>query len=197
MIEDLRIIFRYVRGFLAHTEETWRHLSEPDVPEAQTDYMLRKYYWPLVAFGALCIFLLHGNGVLLNSKLTYDAPFSLEYCMKGAVGFALKYVGGPTLAMLAIGQFFCRVTDTSIKKNNLEIFVYYSMSIVLLIDLFCSFMPTMKFLSFISLFVVYVVWIGSSEYLNIPRGLNGFFWVVSSVSIYFSPAFIELLLSKF
>ncbi len=190
-MEELRFIFTYVKDLLSHTEETWKRLRDPELPAAKTEYMLRNYYWPMMGVCAICIFLLHGNGIMLHSKLAYDAPFSLELGMKGAVSFILGYAAGPTLAILLIREVFCRFTQAELDKERLEIFVHYTMSVVMLINLFCSFLPTMTFLSFIGLYVIYIVWLGSSELMEIVEKQQRFFIVIASVAIYYSPKLIQ------
>ncbi|MBO7378439.1 MAG: hypothetical protein J6U31_01650, partial [Bacteroidales bacterium] len=110
------------------------------------------------------------------------------------VSFILGYAAGPTLATLLIRELFCRFTQSELNKERLEIFVYYSMSIVMLFDLFCSFLPTLTFLSFIGLYVIYIVWLGSSELMEVADKQQRFFIVVAVVAIYCSPLLIQYIL---
>ena len=195
-MEEIRFILKYVSGLLARTEETWANLTNPDCKEGEPDYMLRCYYWPLMGVGALIIFLLHGNGVMLHSKLPFDAPFSMEYAMKGMVAFALSYAAGPTFARLLIQQVYGSMTNVNLEKNQMEIFVHYCMSIVMLIDLLCSCLPYFTFLSFIGLYVIYVVYVGSDQYLQLKTA-RGFFLTIAFVCIYFCPKLICYILALF
>lgn len=195
-MEELRYILKYIRGLFAHTEETWERLAEPGIREAEIGYMTRFYYYPLMGFGALLIFILHGNGVMLHSKMTFDAPFNFEYAMKGMIAFALSYVASPTLARLLIQQIFTGLTRIPFEKEQLELFVHYSMSIVMVIDMFCSCLPYFTFLSFIGLYLINVVYLGAVSYLRLQNA-RGLFLVVSSLSIYFSPWLIQRVLSIF
>lgn len=183
---ELRYIFRYVKDLLSHTDETWVQLRDPNLKEAQVDYMLRYYYWPLMGIAAICIFFLHGNGVMVNSKLAYDAPFDFLTGLKGMAMFAFGYATGPMLAGLIIREVFGFFTDVTFDRNKLELFVHYSISIVLLVDLFCAFLPSMTFLTFIGLYVIYVVWLGASLFLEVQSSLLRFFVFVSFLAIYFS-----------
>ncbi len=193
-MEEFRFIWKYVRDLLAHTEDTWRRLRNPDLPAAQPEYMLRTYYWPMMGVCSIFIFLLHGNGIMIDSPLAYGAPFSLELGMKGAVSFILGYTAGPTLAILLIRELFCRLTQTPLNKDRLELLVYYSMSFLMLCDLFCSLLPSLTFLSLISLYVLYIVWLGTTELMDITDRLQRFFLVVACVAIYFSADIIQRIL---
>ena len=195
-MEELRFILKYVYGLLSHTEEVWTRLTDAECKEGKVDYMLRCYYWPLMGVGALLIFLLHGNGVMLHSKLSFDSPFSFEYAMKGMVAFALSYAAGPTFARLLIQQLFSGVTKITIDKSQMEIFVHYCMSIVMLVDMLCACLPYFTFLSFIGLYVIYVLYLGTEHYLQLKMA-RGYFLTIAFVSIYFCPRLIHLLLAFF
>lgn len=195
-MEELRYILKYVRGLLTHTEETWTNLAEPETKEGQVEYMLRGYYWPLLGTGSLLIFILYGNGIFLNSKLPFDAPFNFEYAMKGLVSFATSYVVAPTLARLIIEQLYSLSVREKIEKDRLEIFVHYSMSIVMIIELFCACLPQFTFLTFIGVYLISIVYLGIVSYLKLTRHV-GLLLLISSFSIYASPWIMQHLLALF
>lgn len=194
-MEELRYIMKYLHGLFAHTEETWQHLSEPDVKEAELSYMTRYYYYPMMGVGTLLIFLLHGNGIMLH-KLPFDAPFNFEFAMKGAISFALSYVLSPTLARLIIEYLFSAMTRVTFDKQRLEVFTYYCMSVVMALSLFCSCLPNFTFLSFILLYAINVVYQGCDPYLHLPSN-RGYFITVASAAVMFSPWLIRFILGFF
>ena len=194
-MEELRYIMKYLHGLFAHTEETWCHLSEPDVQEADLSYMTRCYYYPLMGVGTLLIFLLHGNGILLH-KQPFDASFNFEFAMKGAISFALSYVLAPSLAVLVIKLLFCRLTGFKIEKQTLEVFAYYSTSVVMVLSLFCSCLPNFTFLTFILLYAINIVYQGSEPFLKVVVN-RGYFITIASAAILFSPWVIKTVLAIF
>ncbi|MBQ0057609.1 MAG: hypothetical protein KBT20_08130 [Bacteroidales bacterium] len=192
---EIRYILRYVKDLLSDTEAVWIKLRDPNLREAQLDYMLRYYYWPMMAFASLCVFLLHGNGVMLNSKLAFDAPFSFEYALTGMVSFALGFAVGPSLAALVLRETFFRFTPIAIAKDQLELFVHYSMSITMVISLFCAFLPNLKFLTFLHLYLIYVVWLGAMSYLDLLTSIyQRVFTIVATAVIFYSPAILQYIL---
>ena len=196
-MEEIRFILKYVYGLLAKTEEVWTRLSDPECKEGRNDYMMRYYYWPLMGVGCLLIFLLHGNGVMLHTKMTaFEASFSLEYAMKGMASFALGYAAGPILAGIIIKELYGRATNEQLDKNQLEIFVHYSMSIVMIFEMFCACLPYFTFLSFIGLYVIYIVYLGTSTYLKVQVS-RGLFVTIAFLAIYFSPSALQFLLELF
>lgn len=194
-MEELRYIMKYLHGLFAHTEETWQHLSEPDVKEADLSYLTRCYYYPLMGVGTLLIFLLHGNGILLH-KQPFDAPFNFEFAMKGAISFALSYVLAPSLAVLIIRQLFCRLTRVKIEKQTLEVFAYYATSVVMVLTLFISCFPNFTFLSFIILYAINIVYQGTDPFLKVSVN-RGYFITIASAAIIFSPWIIKYVLAIF
>lgn len=189
---ELRYIFKYVKDLLSNTEETWTRMRDPNLPEGQIEYLLRYFYWPLLGVGAICIFLLHGNGVMLNSKLEYDDPFSFETGLRGMVSFVLGYAAAPSLASLIIREVFCRLSNMEFDRNRLDVFVHYCISIVMLVELLCAFLPTLTFISFIGLYTLYIVWLGAAVYLEISSSTSlRFFVFVSFLAIYFSSDLLQ------
>lgn len=194
-MEELRYILKYLHGLLAHAEETWQHLSEPDVKEADASYLTQYYYYPLLGVGTLLIFLLHGNGVLLH-KQPFDASFNFEFAMKGAISFALSFVLAPTMARLAIEWMFCNLTNIQIEKQKLDVFCYYCVSVVMLLTLFCACLPNFTFLSFIILYTINVIYQGCERYLRLTDN-RGYFITIASAAIMFSPWLIKFILAYF
>ncbi|MBP5715897.1 MAG: hypothetical protein J6W69_02145 [Bacteroidales bacterium] len=195
-MEELRCIIHYVRGLLAHPTETWKELSEPEQPAANLEYMQRNFYYPLLGVGTLLIFLLHGNGVMLRSPLPVDAPFSLEYALRGAVAFALSYFAGPRLASLIIALLCSRMAGMELERRRLEVFVSYNMGVLILCDMFCALLPNFTFLTLVSMYVLYVALEGVDNFMQIGR-MRGMFAVISCVSIYLSPHVILYIFGLF
>lgn len=195
-MEELRCIIHYVRGLLAHPTETWKELSDPEQPAANLDYMQRNFYYPLLGAGTLLISLLHGNGVMLRSPLPADAPFSLEFALRGAVAFALSYFAGPRLASLLISLFCSRLGGLELDRRRLEVFVTYNMGILILCDMFCALLPNFTFLTLISMYVLYVALEGVDNFMQIGR-MRGVLAVVSCLSIYLSPHIILYIFGLF
>lgn len=188
-MEELRCIIHYVRGLFAHATETWRALAEPDEPAANLEYMQRNFYYPLLGIGSLLIFILHGNGVMLNSPLKGDDPFSLEFALRGSVAFALSYFAGPRLATLMIGLFCNKLAAMQLDRRKLEVFVSYNMGLLIVFDMFCAFLPNLTFLTLMSVYVLYVAFEGIDNFMQITR-MRGVLAVVSCASIYAAPHII-------
>lgn len=196
MFKQICFILHYLRGLMAHPMEIWTELLDPKEPVSQSEYSIRHYYGPILGTGALLIFLLHGNGVMLRSKLPYDAPFNLEYAMKGMVSFALSYTAGPALAFVIIKSVCGALAAMRFDKNQLEIFILYNMSFLMACDMFCACFPSFTFLSFIGLYMLYIMLEGVDHYMKLGSG-RGLFAMVAFLSIYFSPILFNHILASF
>lgn len=195
-MEQLRFIIQLIKGLLSLPRETWMRLSDPNEKAHDSEYSFRTYYWPIMGAGALLVFLLHGNGIMLRSKMTFDDPFSIEYAMKGMVNFTLCYFAGPMLSRIVISWACSRLAGMKFDKNQLDGFVLYNMSILMLCDMFCALLPSFTFLSMLKLYMLYVMMEGVDYFMKIERA-RGLFSTVSALAIYFSPDVIHRILAFF
>jgi len=170
--------------------------SDPNEKAHDSEYSFRTYYWPLMGVGALLIFILFGNGMMLRSKMSFDDPFSFEYAMKGMVNFTLCYFAGPTLASILISWVCGALAGMKFDKNQLEVFVLYNMSILMLCDMFCACFYSFTFFVVLKLYFIYVMLEGVDNFMKIDKG-RGLFSTVSALAIYFSPDVIHRILAYF
>ncbi len=195
-MEQLRFIIQLIKGLLGEPRETWMRLSDPNEKAHDSEYSFRTYYWPIMGVGALLIFILFGNGIMLRSKMTFDDPFSFEYAMKGMVNFTLCYFAGPTCARIIIAAACGKLAGMKFDKNQLEVFVLYNMSILMMCDMFCALLPNFTFLSVLKLYMLYVMLEGVDNFMKIERA-RGLFSTISALTIYFSPDVIHRILAFF
>ncbi len=185
-----------IKSLLSTPKEAWMRLSDPNEKGHDVEYTLRYYYWPILGVGALLIFILFGNGIMLPSKLPFDAPFSIEYAMKGMVDFALRYATGPSLAYVLISWIYGKMVGTKLEKNLLEVFIIYNTSILMLCDMFCALLPSFTFLSVLKLYFLYIMLEGVDNFMKMDKA-RGLFSTLSALAIYFSPDIIHRILAFF
>ena len=195
-MEQLLLIWKNAFGLLGSPMETWMRFSDPNEKSHDSEYSFRNYYWPIMGVGAVLIFVLFGNGVMLRSKMSFGDPFNFEYAMKGMVNFTLSYFAGPNLAYIIISWGFSKLTGFTIDKNKLDVFILYNMSILMLFDLFCAFFPNFTFLSVMKLYMLYVMLEGVDVFIKIEKA-RGLFSTLSALAIYFSPVLIQNILGFF
>lgn len=195
-MEQLLFILQNIKGLLGSPRETWLRFSDPNEKAHDSEYSFRNYYWPIMGVGAVLIFILFGNGIMLRSKMSFDDPFSFEYAMKGMVNFTLSYFAGPSLAYIIISWAFKKMAGFSFDKNQLEVFILYNMSILMLCDMFCALLPNFTFLSVLKLYMLYVMLEGVDGFIKIEKA-RGFFSALAALAIFFSPVLIGYILELF
>lgn len=164
MLRELRFIVTYIKGLMAHTEDTWDKLAEGKCEEADPDYMLTHFYWPLFGISASLILLLIGCGGLFGDGVS---SFNLEVGMKAMVEFVVVYGVGPMLASMLMQFSFRWVTALPIKREETIIFAYYTMSTLIVLDVCCSVFPNLEFLTVSKLYMIYIVAAGVDHYLKV------------------------------
>lgn len=192
-MHDIQFLLSYLYGFLFHVRETWQRLKAAPQEVQEIEYFRTHFFWPLLGVGALCMFLLYGNGWFASSKLAYDDPFSFEYAMKGVVRFAVSYALSPMLATMLIRDFSSKLLGMSFKLEKLELYVTVCIAIDMMIVLACSFFPAFQFLRFGRLYVIAHVVLGSREIMEIEDSEFGLFCVDTYISIFGSIWVLEIL----
>ena len=171
-------------------------LSDPNDKMHDADTAFRNCYAPLLGAGSLLIFVLHGKDYLPQHKLPFDAPFSIELAMKGMVGFALSYVCAPTLAYVLISSIYGKLAGVRFDKNQLQVFVMFNLSVLMVCDIISALIPILSFLSVLKIFMIYILFEGIDNYMRIEQGRWAFAFI-SALSLYASPYVINHLLNMF
>lgn len=194
MLLEFQYIVKYVRGLMAHTDETWDTLSKGEVEESKPDYMMSHYYWPLFGIAAICIMLLIGYGGIFGN----NEGFNLEVGMKAMVRFVVIYAVGPTLISIALRPLCIFFANIEFQREQLELYVHYAISTVMVLDVACAFFPNLEFLGFSKLYLLYIVAMGVTHFLKVDvRDKNSIVTVNSLLLFWAVPKVIGLLLNLF
>lgn len=194
MLLELRYIFTYVRGLMAHTDETWELLSKGEVKESKPDFMMAHYYWPLFGISAVFVLLLIGCGGLFGEGVR---AFELERGMKAMVEFVVVYAVGPMLISLLIDPIFRYMTTQSMKREKVDVFVHYTMSALMVLEVCCAVFPNLEFLGFSKLYIIYIIAVGVDKYLNIKGREVPASTVLWAFVFYIAPIIIRFLIHFF
>jgi len=184
-MKQIKDILKFLFRIIVEPEETWQKLSERDQDRNAVDAMQHALYFPLLGAGALLLFLAGGWRV---------SPFGLEPAMKGGVSFLLSYFAGYYLAVFCISEFFKSTDKLVFDKYRLYGFTAYAMSFTLIVEIWVGCFPSMKFFTFICLYVTYIIWCGSRYYLFVDERRRLRFSIFASLFIYFAPWVIGRLL---
>jgi len=195
MLLELKYIVAYVRGLMAHTDATWQSLAKGDLKESKPDYMMAHYYWPLFGISATLILLLIGYGGLFGEGGI--TAFDLEKGMKAMVKFVVIYAVGPMLITLLSGPVLHYTLSVGLKRDKVDVFVHYTMSTLMVLEVCCAVFPNLEFLLFSQLYVIYIIAEGVDYYLNIEKNARAVATVLFSLIFWLAPRIITFLFNFF
>lgn len=184
-VQQLKYILKYLLSLINEPEQTWNYLKDGDVDESKPDYMQNNYYLPMMGVVALLLFLMKGWGT----------PFDIEHAMKTVVSFLAAFFLSPYLASFLLNQTYGRMKQMEFDKDKLQIFVGYCLSFLMLVNLFSASFPTIKFLTFCSLYLFYIIWCASDVFMGIEEKERWKFTAIAFFMIWLSPIIIEKLMS--
>ena len=184
-MQQLKYILKYILSLLNEPEQTWKFLTEDDVDEAKLEYMQTNYYLPMMGVVAVLLFFLAGWG----------DPFSIERAMKQAVSFVAAFFVSPYLASFVLNQACEKLIGVSFNREKLQVFVAYSLSFLMTVDLLKATFPHIKFLAFFALYMFYIVWCASDGYFGLAERNRWKFTSISFFVIWLSPILVTRIMT--
>lgn len=182
---QFKYILKYLISLVVNPEQTWQFLANQEGQESKADYMQRNYYFPMWGVIAICLFLLKGFST---------EEFSFEVAMKSAVSFMLSYFAGLYLAAFLLRLAFEWCWGILLDKERLQVFVGYAMSFLMAVDLLMSLMPSISFVAFVNLYLVYIVWCATISYLGVEENRRWSSTFLISAVVFCSPWLIGCLM---
>lgn len=184
-MKQLKYIIKYLISLITNPEQTWNYLADEDVDEANPEYVQTNFYLPMLGVVSVFVFVINGWG----------SPFNLEHAMKSAIPFIVAYFASQYLSEFLMQKTYQKFKGSEFDKDRLNVLVLYGLSYLMLVALFTTLFPQIKFLSFCSIYLVYIVWASADKFMNIPLKDKVKFTAISFFIIWMSPAIIERLMS--
>lgn len=181
-MDRAKYIIKFLILLVYQPKELWNYLSGGDVEEVSPDYVQRNYYVPLLGCMALEVFLCEGFHSP-DKSLTFDLQFGMMQMVPRLVAFFV----GPYVAQLLIKELlvnFFKVPRPS--KERIHLFVFYSTSFLIALEMLLSFLPSIRFFWFIVLYLLYITWTGSGTFIRVGDNHRWVFGLTSAVVIYYS-----------
>ena len=189
-MNQFKYIVKFLIALISQSDQAWSYLATAETKESKPDYMLWNYYYPLLGFMSLVIFLCAGS-----RNPSPEVSFDFQYGMTKMVPVLVAYFIGPYLALILIKQVLVHLFELpNPDKNRLIIFVFYSTSFLVALEMLMAVMPAIRFFQFIALYLVYITWNGSHTYIRVAEKRRWLFGFVSFLVIYFSPSVVQHLL---
>ena len=188
--------FKYVIQFLipliTQPAQAWQYLVETDTDRSRPDQMQRNYYLPMLGFMSLVVFLCSAYH-RVDTRMTFD----VQYGMTEMVPLLVGYLVGPYVTVLLLRPLLVHWFDLPDPDHDrLHLFVFYSTSFLVALEMLVAIIPGIRFFSFIFIYLVYITFSGSESYVRVPHYKRWMFGIVSFLVIYFVPKLIIHLLQK-
>lgn len=190
-MEQATYIVRFLIQLIAHPKDLWEYLASSEgAEESKPEVVQQRYFLPLLGFMALVIFLCEGfHGA------TGEMSFDLQCGMKRMVPRLVAFLVGPYLAQMLLKimlEHFFKMPHPS--KERLHHFVFYCTSFLMVLEMLLAFIPSIRFFSFIVLYLIYITWSGATTIIRIDDKHQWKFGFFSALVIYFSShLFISLI----
>ena len=184
-MQQLKYIIKYLLSLINDPEQTWKYLKDGDVDEAKHEYMQNNYSLPLMGVVTLFLFL----------KTGWGDRFDIETAIKAATSFAAAFFVGPILANVLMRQTYGRMMNFTFDNEKLNLFIGYSLSFLMLVRMFSASFPHIRFLTFCSFYLFYIIWCAADVYIGIGEKERWKFTVAAFFEIWLSPIIIEKLMS--
>ncbi len=181
-MEQAKYIVKFLILLISHPQDLWVYLSSDDVAESKPEYVQQHFFLPLLGFMALVIFLCEGFHGAVG-----DATFDLQQGMKQMVPCLVAFLVGPYLAQMLLKatlERLYRMPHPS--KDRVHLFVFYSTSFLMVLEMLLAFIPSIRFFSFIVIYLFYITWTGGTTIIRIEERRRWVFGFVAAVIIYFS-----------
>lgn len=183
----LKYIFRILVSLVTNPSETWSYLSTADSAETKTEYMFRNFYYPLL--GIMSVIVLISNGFTMSLE---DESFSLQQGMTQMVPVLVAYFVGPYLSQSALKfilRFGFHLPDPD--KTRLTLFIFYCTGFLMAVESIIAIFPGIQFLMFFRLYVVYLTWSASSNYIAVSETRRWMFGFTSALVLASVPFLIK------
>lgn len=162
----------------------WKGLGEGgDFKET----FLSKFLYPLLGFTAVATFI----GLLFRFK-----EYNIEYALKTATVTFVSLFAGFFLAAFLLNEVAKKFFAQPDNLPRTQQFVGYVSSLGYAIISLQALFYDLFFLKFFLLYAIYLIWVGSEHFLQIPEKKRYQFMIVATLILYLSPTFIQYLMFK-
>lgn len=193
MLTSLKYIVRILLPLITHPEQMWQYLDKARGAETKPDEMQKNYFIPLLGWMSLIAFLCAAFRSP-DSAITFD----YQYGMKKMLPLLIAYFLGPLLAVVVVNMALKKwlMVEKTPDKERVQLYVFYSTSFLMALEILVAFIPSFRFVSFIFIYLVYITFSGTSTYIRVSHNRRWMTGFVSFVAIWGCPNMIILLMQK-
>ena len=179
MKKNLKNIFIRSWGLMMSTSPTWEGIAEEQLKENDS---LKQFFFPWTIF---CTFIVFVFEALYANNKNFE------------IGFIYAIIN--VMSLLGSFYFTKSIANSYLKKNheaiysklNIEKIVAYSFTVVFVIKLVTTIIPSLFFLQILNIYTAYIVWEGCRVIFDINEDQRGKMMLLISLSIIFTPSVIS------
>lgn len=187
-MKSIKNIIRILLSLTLHPEEFWQYLATEAGDDAKPDKVQSSYFLPLLGYMSLVTFL------CAAFRSPEETTFDYQYGMMQMVQPLTAYFLGPFISILLLPTILGYFKSPVASKDCIQLFVYYSTSFLMALEMLTALIPSIRFISFIVVYLLYITFSGMSTYVPIAptrRWITGF---MSFFVIWAGPTFIMKLM---
>ena len=166
-------------GLIVAADSTWDSIASE---QASVTTIRKNYIYPWILCGVILSFIFNG---------IYAPARPIEAALVHAIITLLSLTGGYYISNLVCFAYLNKYKPDLASKNKCETIVGYSYTIIILIEILITIMPSLFFLRILSLFVAYSVWEGSRAIWQLNEEERGSVVLIFSIIIIFMPIIVN------
>ena len=179
MMVMFKNIFNRLKGLIIKPGEAWEELSRQD---EKSDTFLSHFIYPLIGIVALSAFL----GIFFTYK-----EFDFEIALKITIRTVIAVTGGFFLGSYLLNEVWKGIFNRSKDIELCRFFVGYASSLIFVLYILTSLLPDFFFLQIFVLYTFYIVWEGSTVYMQVTEDEQLKFTIITSCIVVLTPLIIE------
>lgn len=177
-------IIQLLFKFILLPAKTWRNVSGKE--DTDNDLFVKNYLYPVFGIIALASFL----GIFISKR-----EFDVELALKTTISITLTVFLSFYLASFLLNEFIRRKFRIEVQTYKTQRFVAYSSSLIYIIYIISSLVPSLFFIKIIALYTFFIIWTGADSFMEIDGDKKLNFTIFAGLIIILSPYLLETILS--
>ena len=168
-------IFSRSWGLMMSTTPTWEVIADEQVSENSS---FKQFVFPWVLFCTIIVFVF---GALYADEKSFETGFI--YALINIISLISAFFVTKSIT----NSYFKKNHGISYSKINIEKIIAYSFTVVYVIKLVTSIIPSLFFLQILNIYTAYIVWEGCRVIFDLNEDQRGKLMLLISISIIFTP----------
>ena len=168
-------IFGRSWGLMMSTAPTWENIADEEVKENDA---FKQFVFPWILFCTVVVFVF---GALYANDKNVETGFI--YALINIISLMSAFFFTKSIA----NSYFKKNHEISFSKTNIEKIIAYSFTVVYVIKLVTSIIPSLFFLQILNIYTAYIVWEGCRVIFDLNEDQRGKLMLIISISIIFTP----------